>query len=486
MQGAAPAQSPFFHPAPQPIQPVAAAAPMGQPMGYPIPGQLPPGVTPVRVHFGGALTRDGVVPVPVYLNRPVGPAPMPSYAPIPAATSNNSAGNRNVRQVSTQAGADAPKETPSAPAVASEDFYTPEIQDPRFAGPDVEDLRRPRLAPRGYRWYSAGEYIHYWVKQPSTPELLLIDGNPITADDVDERVRHGGRFTVGRWLDTHCHAWAIEGSFLFAARRNSESTLTSNGVVTLSRPFFNDDLGVPDELAVAIDPPDLDPRAGSSTIETSSRFYGFEVNLRRELWRSCRGHFDFLLGYRQFHLDEGIAIRDSVVYDAAGGGPLAGSTVFTFDEFGTHNRLFAGQVGLEGELNWRRFYVDAWGKFALGSNQQVINVKGGTTIDGVSTPGGVLALPSNMGQYEDSQFTVLPEVGVHFGVKITPNWRVAAGYTFLYLNNVVRPGDAIDSTVSPTQIPQLGGTPGTRPAPPTFVDADYWAHGITVQMEIRY
>jgi hypothetical protein len=72
---------------------------------------------------------------------------------------------------------------------------------------------------------------------------------------------------------------------------------------------------------------------------------------------------------------------------------------------------------------------------------------------------------------------------------LTSNWRVGAGYNFLYINNVVRPGDAIDTTISPGQVPQLqpqGPTPGVRPAPPSFLESAYWAHGLTVHMEFRY
>src|SRR5262245_19638390 len=79
--GNAQAQSPFFQPAPQPVVPVAAPAPM-------VPQFPTANVFPVRVHFGGALTKEGVVPLPVYLNQPA--APM-RYVP-PAAAS--------VRQVS--------------------------------------------------------------------------------------------------------------------------------------------------------------------------------------------------------------------------------------------------------------------------------------------------------------------------------------------------------------------------------------------------
>jgi len=330
---------------------------------------------------------------------------------------------------------------------------------------------------------------------------LTVDGAPVSASDVDAHTRQGGRVTLGHWLDTpSCHLWALEGTFMFIGMRRSSNIYSSNGVVTLAHPFIDADTGLPDSVPVATDAGSA-PRAGSSEIEAASRMWSLELNLRRELWRSCHGHVDFLFGYRQFQLDESLTIRDHVVYDT-NPIPLSDATVSSIDFFGTHNRLYAGQVGLEGEFNWRGFFIDGWGKFAAGSLQEVVNINGSTTVgatpgrtpppdtlNGKTFPGSVYAQPSNIGHFDNSQFTILPEVGVTVGYRITSNWRIGAGYNFLYMNNVVRPGDAIDTTITRTQIPQLqllATTPGPRPAPPTFVETNYWAHGITAMMEFRY
>ncbi|GEM_PF-2883820 len=488
MGGAVRAQSPFFQPPAPPIQPAAAPAPAAP--------QLPPGgVIPVRVHFGGALTKDGVMPVPLYLNQPAGPM---SYAPATTIPTQSGEWGPNIRQVSGQAGA---KDGQGATVVVSEDNYAPEVTDPRFVAPNVDDFRRPRLAPCGYRWYTSAEYLQYLrVRQQQSPTLLLIDGAPVTANDIDARDRLGARITLGRWLDTPHTPIALEGTFMFAGLRRARTNYSSNGVTLLEHPFIDADTGFPDSLPVAIDN-SLAPRSGRSQIETASRMLGYEVNLRRELCRSNHGHVDLLAGYRQFHLDEAIAIRDRVVYDTAPV-PLSDATVTSFDEFGTHNLLLAGQIGIEAEYSWRGFFIDGWGKFALGGNKEVINISGATqirptpgrtpppdTLNGKNFAGALFTQPSNIGHYDDWQFTVMPEVGVNVGYAVTSNVRLSAGYHFLFLNNVVRPGDAIDSTISRNQIPQLqplAQTAGSRPAAPTFVESSYWAHGISAQIEFRY
>lgn len=489
--GGARAQSPFFQPSAPAVQPVAASA------TTPYAPQLPPGgVVPVRVHFGGALTRDGVVPVPVYLNQPAGPM---TYAPATPVQPYDT--SRNLRQVSG-AGDGAAKDSKAGATVITDENCAPEVTDPRFVAPHADDLHRPQRAPCGYRWYTSAEYLHYLYARPqSSPTLLFVGDTAVAASDVDVRDRQGARFTVGRWLETPNRLWAVEGVISFTGQRQARSAFSSNGVTPLLHEFIDQASGVPDSLAVAIDAPDLAPRSGSSEIEVSNRMFNFEANLRRELCRSSHGHLDMLIGYRQFHLDEGIVIRDRVVYDTAPV-PLSDATVTSFDSFGTHNRLHAGQIGLEGELNWRRFYIDGWGKFALGGNDEVINISGATHVrptpgrtpppaplNGKDFVGALYTQPSNIGRYHDSQLTVMPEVGVTVGFNLTPNLRFGGGYNFLFLNNVVRPGDAIDTTVSRNQIPQLqplAQTAGSRPAAPQFIESSYWAHGITVQMEFRY
>jgi hypothetical protein len=469
------AQSPFFHAPAEPVQPVTALQQMPQ---------MPPsGVVPVRVYFGGALTQNGVVPVPVYTNQPVNALP----ATLPAAAAQGSDGG--FQTIGTAAGA-AKTTRASAVFTNNDDGTPPAVCDPRFLPPDAGDMYRPGCAPVGYQWYAAGEYLQYRVKGQESPTLLTIDGTPVSAADVDAHTRQGGRVTVGHWLDNECHAWAIEGSFMFLDMRRTTNTFASTGGVTLAHPFIDADTGAPDSL----------PVAGGSSIEAASRLWSGEVNLRREIWRNCHGHFDFLFGYRQFQLDESLTVRDLTVNDATAT-TLPGATVGGIDFFGTQNRLYAGQVGLEAELNWRKLFIDAWGKFAMGGLQEVININGSTTI--VPTPGlppppgnlvgqfpgSLYTQPSNIGHFERTRFSILPEVGVTVGYQLTSNIRIGAGYSFLYLNNVVRPGDAIDTTITRTQIPQLnpGATvPGTHPAPPTFAETNYWAHGITAMLEFRY
>jgi hypothetical protein len=466
VSGTAAAQSPFLRPA-DPVLPVASSASATQTTALP-----PSAAVPVRVHFGGALTRDGIVPVPVYLQSNVQSSSAANLRPaiVPANQAVSvAAPPRPLRQTSIKT------------AAASDSVPVPEVDCmgpgcAPYEPPHMDDYRRPYLEPRGYRGYAAGEYLYYWTKRQQSPALLLVGDDFITADDFDGRSHHGGRFTLGYWLDTPCPL-AIEGVFMFLGEEHKGFQARSNGFPFIGRPVVDAGGGL-----VAIPVSDLG-LPGTANLETQGRLYGFEVNLRRELGRTTGGHVDMLLGYRQVHLDEGLTVSDNTQF-GGGAGPLAGASISTLDQFGTHNQIFGGQVGAEAEVKFGgRFFLDVWGKFMLGYNAQTANISGFTAIQGpppvggVTVPAGVLAQPTNIGEHRNNSFTVMPEAGVNVGMNITRNWRVAAGYSVLFLNNVIRPGELIDTTINPA---------AGRPAAPAFDESTFWAHGVNVQMEIRY
>ena len=69
--------------------------------------------------------------------------------------------------------------------------------------------------------------------------------------------------------------------------------------------------------------------------------------------------------------------------------------------------------------------------------------------------------------------------------------RLFAGYTFLYVGSVARPGDEIDSVINPSQCPGFTGVvpcPLMGSARPIFLgkDSSFFAQGINLGLEISY
>src|SRR5205085_2280629 len=114
-----------------------------------------------------------------------------------------------------------------------------------------------------------------------------------------------------------------------------------------------------------------------------------------------------------------------------------------------------GQVGAQ--VNWTggRWGVNASAKVALGATSQTVRIDGSTTLfpdatltNGVIVPGGFHALATNIGVYRRNQFAVAPECALNLIYQLTSYLGLEAGYSFLYLSNVARPGDQIDFSVS--------------------------------------
>jgi hypothetical protein len=314
---------------------------------------------------------------------------------------------------------------------------------------------------------------------PGTVVLFPGDGNP---------ERSGGRFTIGFWFDND-HTIGLESTTLFLAERSLTFAAGSPGSPILARPFFNVLTGLPASELVAF-PGVL---AGNVAVSSSNQLWGTELNLRGNVCRGCLWHLDWLGGVRFLSLDDNLSISEGLAVPA-GIGPLAGSNIVVQDRFGTHNLFVGGQTGLDLGFRWGRWSLDLLGKIALGNTHEELNINGFTqfAVPGlpVSTqPGGLYALPSNIGHYSRDRFAVVPEAGLNVGFQLTRCLRAVVGYSFLYSSSVIRPGNQIDRGINVSQLPSQVG-PGTlvgpaRPAP-VIRGSDFWAQGLSVGLELRY
>jgi hypothetical protein len=397
--------------------------------------------------------------------------------------------------------------------------------EPPPAPPTVlsHELNPPHHGPRGYCVYGSAEYLFWWFREASSFPLLTT--GPLGSSSVllgnfsfDDRQYSGVRATAGSWLN-QCQTVGLEVTGLYLGTREPS---TVNGAPLLARPFIDATTGAP-SAAILSSP---GTQLGAATVQTLNRLWGAEGNLRCELCRGsffnpkppdpppcvdacgapscpkppppprgCCYHLDLLLGFRYLEFDDGLNIFSTTTFapDLVGAG---GSTVSSQDSFATRNTFYGGQIGLDGEVHYGKFFVDAWGKVALGNMHEVVNIAGSTTFSGtggvgtISQLGGLLALPTNIGSYSRNQFVVLPEVGLNAGFKLTSHLRATVGYSFLYINRVVRGVDQIDPVLNVSQRPSLTGTPGTLIGPPhpvfTFQETSFWAQGVNAGLEFRF
>ena len=346
---------------------------------------------------------------------------------------------------------------------------------------------------RNNRFWVNAEYLLWTTKGQPLPPLVTTSGNPLVDFPPgaigqpgtsllfgDSRVDHQAfseRVGGGYWFD-RCQTWGIDTSFFLLAQQSANFVAGSNGMPTLFRPFVNANLlgpNMPGNDAEIVAFPGL--LAGTVQVHATSSLWGFDTNLRRNLLQSCNCRLDLLVGYRYLNLADSLQIQESLTALVPVSGPAAGDRFLVTDRFSTRNQFNGGQIGLDGEWNFGRFSLGGFTKLALGRNHETVSINGSTVFTPVgqmpvTMPGGLLALGSNSGTFNQNRFAVVPEVGVKVGYRITDWCKAYVGYNFLYISDVMRPGDQVDLRLTrPSSRPSA-----SRPHPGPAADRALPAH----------
>jgi hypothetical protein len=332
--------------------------------------------------------------------------------------------------------------------------------------------------------------------------LGLINGIDTTvllgASDLNYHNFNSGRWTAGFGGPGELLGLELSGFYLEKNSLNlGPISSDANGSPVINRPVINAVNGMETDFLVAA------PGAfsGNIAVSSSSRLWGTEATGYGSLYRSLRFNADMLLGFRFLQLEESLDIEQNTLILAGGsagfnGGSIGpGSNLTIKDHFGTRNDFYGGQIGTQAEVHiGKQLFVYLVGKVALGTNHQTIDNFGSTAqnLMGsplVTVPGGLLAVASNSGRFSQDVFCVIPEAGLNIGFQITKNVCASIGYTFIYLSDVIRPGDQIDRVINPGLVPfspafgSVNGPP--RPAV-SFNSTDFWAYGVSAGLSIRY
>ncbi|MCS6849747.1 MAG: BBP7 family outer membrane beta-barrel protein [Gemmataceae bacterium] len=381
---------------------------------------------------------------------------------------------------------------------------SPLLEGPGCCGPWV-------CGPPGRLWVAA-EYLLWWTKGAPNPVPLLTTNPPTSTSDgilgypdvtilfggqnLDSEPFSGGRFSAGWWLNRE-QTLGAQGIFFFLGQRTQHLFVGSDAYPVLARPFFSVH-EVPElitnngELSQIIALPGF--QTGSFAARASQSLWGAEGNALCNLCCGCKHRLDVLAGFRYLDLEEDFRMLESGTFaDTVPVPDLAGRRFIGIDNFATDNEFYGGQVGLAGEYRFNRWYLQLVGKIAFGVMQQEIDITGSQTLiapNGTTlvSPGNLLALPTNIGNHRRDVFAVVPEVNVNVGYQVTDHVRVMAGYSFLYLSNVVRPGDQIDRNIDVSWIPNFGVSQppiSNRPTVP-FKESDFWAQGLNFGLELRW
>lgn len=411
----------------------------------------------------------------------------------------------------------APQQVPEqVPAQGQVPYQRPiPVQEPILTFDAAQPSRSPGI------WFGA-EYLLWQIKDGPNPIPLATLGNPnavtpgaigqpgtvvvMGGSNMDYGRFSGGRLVGGFYLDPD-KIWGIEFSgFLLEKKAFGQSLKSdSNGNPQIYRPLNDPDVG---ESTFFVSDPGF--TAGSISLSSSSQLWGTEANLLGTIYRTDKCRITLLTGFRYLGLEERIdvstlqtTLTDASLCSATQPGVAlpAGTVLGVRDSFQTSNQFFGGQFGARAE--WflsKNLFLDMRGQVALGVNHQVIDVNGLTTqiVPGefpVMVPAGVLATRTNVshtniGHYSKDGFSVVPEAQARLGWQWNNYLRTWVGYDFLYMSNVVRPGNQFTRTVDflapPTSCSFDPSCPCKDPAPPTFAHSSFWAQGLILGFQFCF
>jgi len=313
------------------------------------------------------------------------------------------------------------------------------------------------LGARGVM-YAHGEYLLWWLEGMNTPPLVIqfqdIDLtdtlNPVVVGPIQtifggnrvlEDERHGGRITLGLWLDDYGQ-WGIEGEYLGLGEIDTRfSTGVKDGLVPaigsfIGRPFFNTGVinGNPNSVGPSQEDVDTNRLDGTVTVDIQSEFQSAGIRLRhnlccREGCNTCCGdgvgcgssvgcgsavgcgcgtgcgsgvgcpigpvnrlcnllkkgtrRTDVLYGVRWTSLDESLRVTEDLQEFLAipPAATVLGNELDVFDDFTVDNDFVGGEIGYETEWEYRRWSLNVLSKLAIGNTRQRVSINGATTID---------------------------------------------------------------------------------------------------------
>jgi hypothetical protein len=407
---------------------------------------------------------------------------------------------------------------------AENDLNAP-YNEPFLAPPIAQFPALGRMTPPPFVdpniWFSA-DYLGWWIKRGPQASPLVVtgpstDAYPGALDQPNTKVLYGGegfnynlfsgsRVSGGVWFGTD-NRLGIEVGGLVLEQKSTQYGISggATGNPFIARPFVDALTGAENvyfDSQNFADPTRSAFMTGGVEISSSSRVWAWDINALYNAYRGGNFAINLIGGFTSIGLRENLTIGESLQNLQPGGGvsylgvsvdPSLG--VSTEDKFYTENTFYGGQLGARVHYQSGDFGVDLTGKAAVGVMQELVDIEGYTAVIGPNNKllaiagGGVYALSSNMGRHFQTQFEVVPQGNVDFTYNLSRNLTVKIGYTFLYLNSVVRPGNEIDRTINPGLVPTdfTYGTPG-GPARPAFnfVNSSFWAQGVNVGFEVRY
>jgi hypothetical protein len=342
-------------------------------------------------------------------------------------------------------------------------------------------------------WVPKAQDLEFPLVTTSAPAALGVPGLPSTAllcppsDEISYDYENGFRFWLGWGVGPDgMMACEVGGFWLETASRNFRFQSNGVGVPVIAIPFVDADALVQSSFIVAL--PGV--AAGSVDIVADTRAYGAEASVTYKMYGGedgLPGGVRGLAGVRYLRIEESLAIRTRST-------ALATGTVFgTADIIRTFNDFYGGQLGFRCEVGFGKWFVQGVGKGAVGYMRQRVDLAGVSTeqIGGLvnSVPGGLFNEPQQLCRHRADELACIGEAGINVGCQLSSWCRIYAGYSFLYVNSVVRPTSSMTPILNPTRVPlspTFGASPTRIIERDVMRDTEFWLHGANIGIQFGF
>jgi hypothetical protein len=351
----------------------------------------------------------------------------------------------------------------------------------------------PKPSDAGGSFWAEIDYLGWTVKGDRLPPMVTASpaGTPLAQAGVlgapgttvlfgDSAVnggwRSGGRLQAGYWFDPR-RGKGIEVSFFDLQSASTRFATDSNAHPILAQPFFNALTNLQDAALVGF--PGL--LTGTVAVSESSRLLGAGALYRQEIGMWSGQRVSALIGYRYLHSSDKLSVPVALDFGVG--------TLSDTDAFNATSNFHGVDLGLAGEWRQGPWTLEWRGKVALGANFNSASINGTTTITAggvaATSPGGLLALSSNIGNFSQTRLAAVPEISLKAGYQVAPQWQIVASYDVLYWTGVQRAGGLIDTTINPNLIPPVQPDGPQRPMP-VFNTSSLVAQGFSVGVRYNY
>lgn len=356
---------------------------------------------------------------------------------------------------------------------------------------NVNASQSPRI------WVSA-EYLYWWsqdspisvplattntlgmIASIDNPGTQVLIGSGSNKSSFNYGGMSGARLTIGGWLDD-CHQYGLEASgFGFPQQSKTLSASSLDGSLSnLDVPFYSTQTATETVLV----------GGRKNTVTDTAKLTPSSLEINGLYHLSIMQNVPVILsaGLRYMDIKEKLSLNDAVV-----GTPSlpVNSTLNVHDDFATTNHFYGLQIGVRSNYLYNKFNFEGLAQIGLGRNYQKLSIKGQTNLDSqvVLQPIGLFAEPTNIGTFKTNYFSIVPELRFKIGYNFNSFIKPFITYSFIYINNILRPGEEIDRNINKTQNIFLGGTgtlSGAASPVPKFHQTSMWLQGLSVGLEFE-